>query len=222
MADESGGGDQSGSSGGRVPDLLSRPALDAFEIPAAVNFTALSVPGQSYANGDYATQRILAHVLRTGRLWEVIRMRGGAYGAYAMSRGFEGLFTLASYRDPNVAVTLEAFREALGLAASEALDDRSLELAVVSTVGRDSRPMAPGEKGYTSFRRRLLGVADEMRQKQRDRLLELGPVDVSRVAGSLTEHLETGFATILGGSEAISAAAKELPELTHNRRGLRI
>jgi hypothetical protein len=215
-------GGQSQSRGGGAPDLLSRPALDAFEIPAAVNFTALSLPGHAYANGDYATQRILAHVLRTGRLWEVIRMRGGAYGAFAMTRGFEGLFTLASYRDPNVAITLDAFREALGIAENESLDERSLELAVVSTVGRDSRPMAPGEKGYTSFRRRLLGVTDEMRQRQRDRLLGLSAADVSRIAEKLSEHLEEGFATILGGSEALSAAAKELPELAQNRRGLRI
>ncbi len=202
--------------------LVSRGPLDAFEIPAAVNFTALTVKGHGYGDPDYATQRILGHVLRTGRLWEAIRMRGGAYGAYAMTRGFEGLFTLASYRDPNVAATLAAFREALELAAKDRLDDRSLELAVVSTVGRDSRPMAPGEKGYTSFRRRLLGVTDGMRQAQRDRLLGLGAGDVADVARRLAGRVDEGYGTIFGGTDAIDAAEKELPVLKDNRRGLRI
>jgi len=82
--------------------------------------------------------------------------------------------------------------------------------------------MAPGEKGYTSFRRRLLGVTDRMRQAQRDRLLDLGARDVSEVAGRLAGRVEEGYGTILGGTDAIDAAEKELPVLKDNRRGLRI
>ena len=44
-----------------------------------------------------------------GALWENIRMKGGAYGAFATPDSLEGTFSFSTYRDPSPLRSLEAF-----------------------------------------------------------------------------------------------------------------
>ena len=44
----------------------------------------------------HPAELVLSHRLKTGFLWERIRMKGGAYGAFSMPNGLEGTFTFAT------------------------------------------------------------------------------------------------------------------------------
>ena len=90
--------------------------------------------------------RLLAHILKTGYLWEHIRMKGGAYGASASVSSLEGNFVFTTYRDPSIAPSLETFREALKWAVEE-LDDETVSMAIIGSVGKELRPLGPGESG---------------------------------------------------------------------------
>ena len=98
----------------------SKPAAENFSpeiictgesllVPSRVAFIAAALPGAGYGTVEHTCQILLSHLLRTGFLWEEIRMKGGAYGASANNSGLEKIFTLTSYRDPNVARTLNSF-----------------------------------------------------------------------------------------------------------------
>ncbi|HTP58502.1 MAG TPA: insulinase family protein, partial [Spirochaetia bacterium] len=114
---------------------------------ASVGYVARAIPGFRYESPDNGPAAVLGHLLSTGFLWEKVRMEGGAYGAFSFPRNMEGLFLFGSYRDPHIDGTIRRFREALEFAESGALSEEEVEKAVIGTIGREDRPMDPGEKG---------------------------------------------------------------------------
>lgn len=58
------------------------------------------VPGQA---------SVVARFLRTGYLWDTVRVMGGAYGGFTKFNPVSGLFSCLSYRDPNLQKTLDNY-----------------------------------------------------------------------------------------------------------------
>ena len=156
---------------------------------------------------------VLGHLLSTGYLWEKVRMEGGAYGAFSYPRNTDGLFLFGSYRDPHITHTLRAFRDGLQLMENGELPDTEVEKAIIGTIGREDRPIDPGEKGFVSLQRRLHGVTDAARQARRDGLLSADRGAVGRAAAALQEGFERGFTAIIANRQAVTDAAAEMPEL---------
>jgi len=164
----------------------------------------------------HAHEVVIAHLLKTGYLWEQIRMKGGAYGAFASANGLGRMFTFASYRDPNIVATLRAFRDSLATFASTA-DSRTVELGIIGTVGRDLRPYSPGEKGLIGFKRHLYGITDEVRQVKRDQILGTTTGELASAADRLLSGMESAVVAVMSGNDALNEACKELPGLAEHR-----
>ncbi|MFW5695278.1 MAG: insulinase family protein [Alkalispirochaeta sp.] len=185
---------------------------------AGVSYVALTMPAVDFDHPLAPAQDLLSHILRTGPLWEKIRMHGGAYGAFASSRTTEGLFSFGSYRDPNTVKTLEAYRAALTELAERRLDDGQVDLAKVSVLGRELKPLTPRDSAFTNFRRRLHDIDDGLRQRTRDRLRAVSAADLQAIAAELVPQLDRGRAVILGGttgleewSHAANGTGSEIP-----------
>ena len=198
----------------------SRTSSTTFEsliIPATVGYMARVMPASSFGESGHASEVVAAQLLRAGYLWERIRMRGGAYGAFASADGGEGLFSFSSYRDPNVSATFEAFHGGLESLANIALPDDEVEKAIISVVGREVRPMSPSEKSMVAFRRYLYAIDDEMRQAKRDSLLAVSPESLKEAASRLLLAENSAASSALAGSQAIDEASKESPHFGENR-----
>lgn len=52
---------------------------------------------------------VVSRFLRTGYLWDTVRVMGGAYGGFSKFDPVSGLFSCLSYRDPNLGKTLENY-----------------------------------------------------------------------------------------------------------------
>jgi Zn-dependent M16 (insulinase) family peptidase len=185
---------------------------------AGVSYVALTMKAVEFDDPLAPAQDLLSHILRTGPLWEKIRMQGGAYGAFASSRTTEGLFSFGSYRDPNTVKTLEAYRTALTELAEDRIEDTQVDLAKVSVLGRELKPLTPRDSAFTNFRRRLHDIDDALRQETRDRLRAVTPADLQAIAGELVSRLDQSRIVILGGSagleewsQALNGAAREIP-----------
>ncbi len=189
------------------------PRYESLVVGAAVNYVAVSLRGTAYGSPAYAAEAALAHILRTGRLWELIRMKGGAYGAFATTRGLEELFSFVSYRDPHVLPTIESYGQAVNELAQAAPDARTVELAVIAMVGREQRPLSPGEQNSYALRWHLLGLTPELRQAHRDYVLQLKPEAVQAAAARVHERLDQAYVAVLGGRRALDHAAETIPAL---------
>jgi Zn-dependent M16 (insulinase) family peptidase len=81
---------------------------EGFVVPTQVNYVSKRVDlSTDYAY--HASAEVACNMLRTGWLWDQVRVVGGAYGAFVSASRKTGSVQMGSYRDPNVDETLAAF-----------------------------------------------------------------------------------------------------------------
>jgi Zn-dependent M16 (insulinase) family peptidase len=187
------------------------PKGERIAISSAVGFAASACRGSWIGGREQAEESLLAHLMKTGYLWEQIRMKGGAYGVSASANGTEGLFTFSSYRDPKSGETPGVFRSALENVSTSELSERSLERALIGTVGKELKPLAPGIKGFVGFRRRLYSITDENRQSRRDWMLRTSPRNIRDAAERLAVELTYGNTVILAGLDYLNGLTGDSP-----------
>jgi len=198
------------------PRLFRHDVLvETISTAASVTFSSLSLPAPLLGSPEHAKLGLLAHILRTGYLWENIRARG-AYGVFAALAALEGTFTFSTYRDPQILPSLKSFKGSLEWAITE-LKNRTVDMAVIGSIGKELRPLGPGERGLVALKRRLYGITDEIRQTRRDIQLEAGSGDLKREAEALLAKWDSRSITIIGGANLLSAAAAAFPESAQSR-----
>jgi len=180
---------------------------------ASVGYVARAMPGFRFEHPLNGPVAVLGHLLSTGYLWEKVRMEGGAYGAFSYPRNMDGLFLLGSYRDPNITATIRAFGEGLRLMESGPLDRVEVDKAVIGTIGREDRPIDPGEKGFVCLQRKLHGITDEARQARRTSLLAVERQGIAEAARQLIQSSSRGFTAVIANRRSLEDAASQVPEL---------
>lgn len=197
---------------GAFADLCDggRPGAEALSSASLqVGFAALSLPAAPFASEAQAAELVLAHGLSTGALWESIRMKGGAYGAFAHPDGLEPVFSFATYRDPDPSRSLDAFLDALRGAREDPPDGADLDKTVIGAYSKETRPRSPSDKGMADFMRFLYGIEDSARARKLAAIVRMDAAALAETAGRLLESAGEGTAVVLGGpSEAEKAASK--------------
>jgi len=200
---EAGAGEISGKG-----EIFASPSLQ-------VGFAAISLKAVPYGSPLEAAELVLSHQLSTGALWEDIRMKGGAYGAFAYPDHLEGSFSFSTYRDPNPLRSLDAFSSIIrdaserGTPDKEALSKDALDKAVIGAYARETRPRTPSEKGLTDFFRFLYGIEDNHRLQGIKDLVGVTEEQIGAVLKRLaSETHDTHPVIIAGKAEAEKAAVK--------------
>jgi Zn-dependent M16 (insulinase) family peptidase len=158
---------QQGSQQSQQQHLVSEPSYgNTFvPLPFTVNYTAQAFVGVPYTHPDSPSLQILAEVLKSHFLHREVREKGGAYGGFAMYSALEGIFGMASYRDPPGAGvrTMDAYTRGVEWACEimKHVGERELNEAKLSIFSGLDAPVSASQEGMTRF---LTGVTDEMRQ----------------------------------------------------------
>jgi Zn-dependent M16 (insulinase) family peptidase len=178
-----------------------------------VGFAAASLPAAPYDSSGQTAEIVLAHLLSTGALWEDIRMKGGAYGAFAQPDSLEGYFSFSTYRDPNPLRSLDSFERILGSRASASMDgpgfgEDEVEKAVIGCYGKETRPRTPAEKGSADFSRFLYGIEDLHRKRRLERLVAVERLQVAAAWQRLAGQSAAVPVIVAGPAIAEKAAAK--------------
>ena len=188
---------------------LRAPAREGLLLPAQVNYVGHG--GNLYDAGYtyHGSVHVILKQLRTGWLWEKVRVQGGAYGAFCAFDRMAGAFVLASYRDPNVRGTLDVFARTARHLASINISRRELDAAIIGAMGEVDTYMLPDAKGSAAYARALVGDTPELRQKMRDEILATTPEHFHSFATHLAKALETGPVCVLGGDTLEKTAKNE-------------
>ena len=183
-----------------VPELQS----DCYTTSAMVNYNAMAFNVQEKAkNMDMVAEAILSHILTTGRLWETVRMAGGAYGVAAMSDFIDHLFIFTSYRDPSLEKTFKAFIQSLEYTAENGIPENILEQAIITMVGRDLKPKTPGAKALEECVRDMKGLTWELKKKRREILQKLTVRDIMESAVALRSASEKAALVTIAGRQSV-------------------
>ncbi|MBN1131418.1 MAG: insulinase family protein [Chitinispirillaceae bacterium] len=186
-----------------LPPLPPPGPPAAIEINAAVNFVARAWRLDPFHPRKHAHLFLLARHLSTGYLWDKVRVMGGAYGGMAVTTFGHPLFTCASYRDPNLAATLDHFQK--GFAGP--LDREALDTSIIGAIGRIDQPQSPHGRGFGETLDRLCGYTPEKRSEMRAALLGATPQQLATAAQSVLSAPTSAIA-ILGSAAAFDDAEK--------------
>merc|ERR1712032_29446 len=158
-----------------IKKLMSEfaPVCDeGFVVPTQVSYVGKS--GLLFEEGELSTgaSQVVSKFLRTGYLWDHVRVMGGAYGGFCTFSPYSGFFSYLSYRDPNLSKTLQIYDNTADALEETAktLDSETLATAIIGTIGDLDSCMSPDQKGFTAMTQWLVNESPEFRQKFRDEI----------------------------------------------------
>lgn len=191
---------------------------EGFVVPTQVSYVGKG--GQLYEPGEtvHGSAAVISRYLRTGYLWDHVRVIGGAYGGFCTfdAGAGDGVFTFLSYRDPNLDKTLDVYdatADAL-LAAAEELEKKpeALATAIIGAVGDMDGALSPDQKGGKALNIWLSRKTSERRQQFRDEVLNTKASDFRDFAMKLKEMKKQSVA-VVSSESAFEAAAKAGKEM---------
>merc|ERR1719491_2651936 len=186
---------------------------EGFVVPTQVSYVGKAL--RLYSNGESVpgSSAVVSRFLRTGYLWDNVRVIGGAYGGMCTfdAKAGDGVFTFISYRDPNLGKTLDVYDGAGDtlLAAADLLanDPKELATAIIGAVGDMDGALSPDQKGNTALSRWLSRETPEQRLKYRESVLNTKASDFKEFAERLKAGREPSVAVVSSSSAFETAAA---------------
>lgn len=174
--------------------------------PAQVNFVGKGANLYELGYQYHGSAAVISNYLGTTWLWEQLRIKGGAYGAFCSFNPRSGTLALLSYRDPSLEQTLQAYDGAGAFLRRAEIDSDELEKSIIGVIGGMDGFMLPDAKGHASMVRYLLGETDELRQQIREEVLTTTADHFRAFADVLDQVAAAGDVVVLGSPEAIAAA----------------
>ncbi len=180
----------------REPKLATMPVnlpavklREGWSTSTAVAFVAQTIPTAPLEHADAPALAVLGKMLRSLYLHREIREKGGAYGGFALYNTENGLFSLASYRDPHIARTLGVFTGVAQFMRTKNFDETDITEAVLQVCSEMDKPDPPGPAARKAFSRWLVGLSDEQRLAFKRHLVT---VDREKVMGVVDKYFEDG------------------------------
>jgi presequence protease len=161
--------------------------------------------------------RVLNQVLSTDYLHTRIRVVGGAYGGFS-SFSPNGSVYFASYRDPNLGETLQAFNEAPEFLHGFEADTPAMTRFIIGAVARMDRPLTPSDKGDVAVRRYFERTVKADVQRDRDAVLAATAEDIRNMEKLVSDILAKDEFCVYGNEEKLTAEKALFGELTQTTR----
>ena len=151
----------------------SQPVREGWVTSTAVSFVAQAFETVRMAHEDSAALAVIAKLLRALVLHREIREKGGAYGGFALYNPEDGIFCLASYRDPHILRTLTIYAEAADRLIQQNFSEDDVKEAILQVCSEIDKPDPPGPAARKAFYRTIISLSDELRADFKSRLLTL-------------------------------------------------
>lgn len=194
------------SASAELPSVRLFPQARTTAVPVAYDGKAFSTV--AYQHPDAPVLLVLANLLREEFLHKEIREKGGAYGGFALFEPEIGLFSMLSYRDPNITRTFQIFDRAARYVLDAEITAETLKEAILRSCGQVDPLLAPEAKGRTRFFNDLAGYTLEKRLQFKQRLLQVTLADLKRVA---EDYLSKPAAlAVISNEEKVKQANSEM------------
>ena len=176
-----------------------------------IGFAAMTFNAAPFNTVEQIAESVLTHQLSTGALWEDIRMKGGAYGAFINSESLENCVSFATYRDPNPLRSLDAISSILkDINGSDKYcgggDEDYLVKSIIGYYAKETYPKTSAENGYVDFLRFLYGIEDDYRRTRKRQLINLSTAEIKNAFASLGGRMPSAPVVITGMKSAEQAA----------------
>lgn len=186
----------------RTIDTVSGEKRKVFTVSSGPAFNSLVFRFDRGDERNVVRMGLLSYMLSNGYLWNEIRGKNGAYGVESHVDMADALFAFSSYRDPNIEETLRIFINSL----ETDLREEEIEYSIVTSIGKEIKPMAPRTKAFEGFRRILYGMTDSLYLERRRALLEMNLEDLKDAGRTLAGLIHDRTVSIVCGKEMAEKA----------------
>lgn len=183
----------------------------AFYLPLGVSFTSLVTKGPLDTSPLTAPMRVLLNCLSKNKLWELLREKGGAYGAEASLDISEDIIYFVTYRDPRLDESISDIYKAV---KEQRLDEDELESAFIQYKARDLKPIGPKSMGLIDLRRYIYGITDEKRKALKDAILSVKLEDIEKAKEDLLERMAKSLIVTIADKSLINSSKLEFEKKT--------
>ena len=179
-----------------------RTGNPAVTIPAGISYVC---KGASGFEGKYreGTLKVFEQILGLDYLWGEVRAKGGAYGVGVLTD--RDSISFYSYRDPNVAGTLEAYDGAEEYLKNFSVSQEEMTGYVIGTIAGIERPRSPRLQGTAADSDYFNGKDGAYKAQVRREILATTQEDIRALASLIATVKEQNVASAVGNAEKISS-----------------
>lgn len=161
--------------------------------------------------------RVLNQILSRDWLTNQVRVIGGAYGGFSGIQP-NGDMYFGSYRDPNLAETLENYQGTVEYLQNFEADEETMTRYIIGTIARLDQPLTPSQKGNVALQYYFEKSTPEQKQRDREAVLSTTAEDVKSFQKMIADFLEQNTYCVYGNEEKVQenkALFKEVKATTN-------
>lgn len=202
----------------RLPEITMKYPVfkknEAFLTSSDVVFVSLG--GDFLTNGlEYSGKlEVVRNYLSSDYLFETIRLKGGAYGAWIYFNTMSGFLSLTSYRDPNIKKTFEAYYGIGEHLKKFGMNSSSFTNIKIGAYASFDPLLSPYSKGKKSKDDYLSGITQEFIEKTICEILNCTQKDIADTAENFESFLRTASKSVIGNADKIRKDKKYFSDLT--------
>ena len=178
-----------------------KPIKEAILSDANVNYVSKSADLREFDLRYDGKFSLASSIISNPYLYELIRAKGGAYGA-GMLVDRSGLFGTYSYRDPNIKLTLDNYDKIPEICENINMNDRDFENQQISTMGNFLRPKTPAQKADSDFlyyKKKSAKTEEEILKEIKEAKLE----DIKQLSDAFSKALAVDNICVFGNRDKI-------------------
>jgi len=158
--------------------------------------------------------RVLNQVISRDWLQTQVRVIGGAYGGFA---GFSsnGNVYFASYRDPNLAETIENYNNTPTYIEEFEADENEMTRYIIGTISRMDGPMTASQKGSRAVQYYFEKVTPEALKTEREAVLATTPADIKGMKKMVEDILAQDVICVYGNEAKVEENADLFGEVVN-------
>ena len=187
---------------------------EGFKTSGDVQYVAMGGMADVKKNPFKGYIYVLKTILAYDYLWNNVRVKGGAYGCIS-TFARNGSCAFVSYRDPNLAETLEIFRNIKTYIENFEGDEDTMTKYIIGTLSDLDLPLSPSALGNRSYKLYRLGITEDDLQKERDELLSCTAENIRSLKAYVEDALKDENICVVGTQSKVEAC-KELFGSTEN------
>lgn len=188
-------------------DFTRKAVREGYKTGAKVQYVSKAGRYRDDTHPYTGALKVLKVIMGYDYLWNQVRVVGGAYGAFAsFTKSGEGSF--ASYRDPNLARTLEIYDKAVNYLENFDVNERDMTKYIIGTIADIDIPRTPSAKGLRGLDAYLSGNKLEYIQKERDEILGATTESIRALSEYVKNMQKDESICVIGGEEVIETESK--------------
>lgn len=181
--------------------------LEGFKTAGQVQYVAQAGNYQIDGHEYDGALRVLRTIMSYEYLWKNVREQGGAYGCMC---GFKrcGDTFFVSYRDPQLARTLEVYAGIPDFVRGFTADEQAMTKYIIGTISGMDTPLNASGLGALSLSAYMNGITEADRQRERDQVLFATDQDIQKLADLLQCVLEQKHICVVGSASQVDKNKK--------------